>query len=328
MPSGGQHEVKTRRAAVELSEQGHGAWAIAKQLKVPRNTVVRWVGHYRRQGDEGLEPAAMKQKYSMETKVAAVEALLGGTVQSQVMKDFEIRSDASLERWVRIYRKDGPEGLQPKPIGRPRKQPAPAAQETLEEKVHRLEMENAALRKLQALAARRRLRGQVRRPQDIDQGDFRRNPGPIWAPKVRIELVKRHGIRMSGKTVLREMTRSGCPCRIRRRKYQSYKGEAGKTAPNVLKRNFHAKKPNSKWGTDVTEFKVAGRKMYLSPSSTCSTAKLSPTRSTPVLRWPWSLTCSGTRSDGLVRRIALSCTRIRAGSTSIWPTAESWRRTD
>jgi putative transposase len=52
---------------------------------------------------------------------------------------------------------------------------------------------------------------------------------------------------MSGKTVLREMTRSGCLCRIRRRKYQSYKGEAGKTAPNVLKRNFHAKKPNSKW---------------------------------------------------------------------------------
>lgn len=58
--------------------------------------------------------------------------------------------------------------------------------------------------------------------------------------------------------MLREMTRSGCICRIRRRKYQSYKGEAGKTAPNVLKRNFRARKPNTKWGTDVTEFKVAG----------------------------------------------------------------------
>lgn len=47
MPSGGEHVITTRRAAVELLEQGHGAWAIAKQLKVPRNTVVRWVGHYR-----------------------------------------------------------------------------------------------------------------------------------------------------------------------------------------------------------------------------------------------------------------------------------------
>jgi transposase len=158
LPSGGEYVVETRRAAVELLEQGHGAWAIAKQLKVPRNTVVRWVGHYRRQGDEGLEPAAMKQTYSRETKVAAVEAFLGGAVKSRVMKDFEIRSDASLERWVRIYRKDGPEGLRPKPIGRPRKQPVPAAEETLEEKVQRLEMENAALKKLQALAARRRPR--------------------------------------------------------------------------------------------------------------------------------------------------------------------------
>lgn len=83
--------------------------------------------------------------------------------------------------------------------------------------------------------------------------------------RVRIELAKRHSIRMSGKTVLREMTRSGCICRIRRRKYQSYKGEAGKTAPNVMKRNFRAKKRNTKWGTDVTEFKIAGRKIYLSP---------------------------------------------------------------
>lgn len=83
--------------------------------------------------------------------------------------------------------------------------------------------------------------------------------------RIRIELAKRHSIGMSGKTVLREMTRSGCICRIRRKKYQSYKGEAGKTAPNVLKRNFRAKKPNTKWGTDVTEFKVAGRRIYLSP---------------------------------------------------------------
>jgi transposase len=158
VPSGQAHVTTTRRAAVELLEQGHGAWAIAKQLKVPRNTVVRWVGHYRRQGDEGLEPAAMKQKYSTETKVAAVEAFLRGAVKTQVMKDFELRSDTSLERWVRIYRKDGPEGLRPKPVGRPRKQPAPTAEETLEEKVQRLEMENAALKKLQALAARKRPR--------------------------------------------------------------------------------------------------------------------------------------------------------------------------
>ncbi|MGG0815182.1 IS3 family transposase, partial [Paenibacillus alvei] len=47
--------------------------------------------------------------------------------------------------------------------------------------------------------------------------------------------------------------------------YRSYKGTIGKIAPNVLDRNFHAKKPNEKWVTDITEFKLFGEKLYLSP---------------------------------------------------------------
>ena len=52
---------------------------------------------------------------------------------------------------------------------------------------------------------------------------------------------------------------------IRRVKYRSYRGEVGKTAPNILNRDFEALRPNEKWATDVTEFKVADRKAYLSP---------------------------------------------------------------
>ena len=48
-------------------------------------------------------------------------------------------------------------------------------------------------------------------------------------------------------------------------KYHSYKGEVGKVADNLLKRNFKADKPNQKWATDVTEFKVDNHKLYLSP---------------------------------------------------------------
>ena len=36
-------------------------------------------------------------------------------------------------------------------------------------------------------------------------------------------------------------------------------------AKNLLERNFIAQRPNQQWVTDVTEFKVAQKKLYLSP---------------------------------------------------------------
>ena len=36
-------------------------------------------------------------------------------------------------------------------------------------------------------------------------------------------------------------------------------------APNIIKRNFTATKPDQKWTTDITEFHLFGRKVYLSP---------------------------------------------------------------
>ena len=52
---------------------------------------------------------------------------------------------------------------------------------------------------------------------------------------------------------------------VRPKKYRSYKGDVGQAAPNELKRQFEAKAVNEKWVTDVTEFNVAGKKLYLSP---------------------------------------------------------------
>jgi len=36
-------------------------------------------------------------------------------------------------------------------------------------------------------------------------------------------------------------------------------------APNLLNRDFQAETPNQKWTTDITEFSLFGRKLYLSP---------------------------------------------------------------
>lgn len=84
--------------------------------------------------------------------------------------------------------------------------------------------------------------------------------------RMRAVLKAQHGISMSGKTVLKLMREEGHLCQVRRkRKYVSYRGAVGKTAANVLNRNFEASKPAKKWVTDVTEFYVLGQKQYLSP---------------------------------------------------------------
>lgn len=52
---------------------------------------------------------------------------------------------------------------------------------------------------------------------------------------------------------------------VRPKKYRSYKGQLDRIADNHLKRNLNTSKPNEKWVTDFTEFKVQSEKLYLSP---------------------------------------------------------------
>jgi putative transposase len=67
------------------------------------------------------------------------------------------------------------------------------------------------------------------------------------------------------KLVMKLMRQEHLSCVLRPRKYRSYRGEIGRVAPNRLNRRFKTGQPNSKWTTDVTEFKVNGQKLYLSP---------------------------------------------------------------
>lgn len=73
------------------------------------------------------------------------------------------------------------------------------------------------------------------------------------------------GIRITPKTVLKLMRELDIRCKVRCKRHLSYKGEVGKTAPNLLKRRFHAAMPGRKLVTDVTEFHICGQKVYLSP---------------------------------------------------------------
>jgi transposase InsO family protein len=73
------------------------------------------------------------------------------------------------------------------------------------------------------------------------------------------------------------------------RSSSSYKGQAGRVEPD-LQRQFTAKRMNQKWTTDVTEFNVAGEKLYLSPVMDLL-AKSSPSKRQDDRTSNWSRTC-------------------------------------
>lgn len=93
---------------------------------------------------------------------------------------------------------------------------------------------------------------------------YHENRGRYGYRRITAELRNRN-LPLNHKTVQRLMKELGLVCRVRMKKYRSYKGEVGKIAPNLLNRDFHADRPNQKWVTDVTEFSLFGEKLYLSP---------------------------------------------------------------
>ena len=93
---------------------------------------------------------------------------------------------------------------------------------------------------------------------------YHRHKGRYGYRRVQTEL-GRHQHHLSPKTVQKLMGKLGLKSTVRPKRYQPYRGPEGKTAPNLLGRTFGAAKPNQKWVTDVTEFNIAGKKVYLSP---------------------------------------------------------------
>ncbi|MBB3114808.1 transposase InsO family protein [Paenibacillus phyllosphaerae] len=100
--------------------------------------------------------------------------------------------------------------------------------------------------------------------KQLVQSIYDEHEGRYGYRRIRDELVNR-GHRVNHKKVQRLMKELGLKSVVRMKKYRSYKGTVGRIAPNVLDRQFQAEKPNQKWVTDITEFKLFGEKLYLSP---------------------------------------------------------------
>lgn len=82
--------------------------------------------------------------------------------------------------------------------------------------------------------------------------------------RVHQELLNR-GYEVNHKRVQRLMSKAGLMGKRPKEKYNSYKGNVGKTADNLINRDFGTTAPLQKWTTDVSQFNFPWGKCYISP---------------------------------------------------------------
>lgn len=147
-----KYSNETRIEAARLFDAGFGFRTVGSMLGVSSGTCRAWHDSHRQGHLLGLGVMTTHKHYVAEEKLAAVELFLTGVSKTDVMARFGIGSRALLTKWVAIYRQLGPEGLEPKPKGRP-KQVLDVSSETDEQRIRRLELEVAVLKKSIALLA-------------------------------------------------------------------------------------------------------------------------------------------------------------------------------
>lgn len=156
------HSEDKRIEAAKQFALGYGYYMVATYLGLSPGTARKWQDAFRQ--DRLLHSGGVRENriYPEQLKLAAVEKFLAGTPKTEIILEFGISTRSLFDRWVAAYRKDGPSGLALKPRGRKRSE---VVQESLEAKVYRLEMENALLKKFQALMTQEEAAQSSRRKQ-------------------------------------------------------------------------------------------------------------------------------------------------------------------
>jgi transposase len=139
-----------------------GYLALGKKYDLQHSTVKRWVDWYQTHGLAGL--AKKFTHYSAEFKLSVLRHVWDNALSySQAATHFNIRNPGVLAQWVRLYRHGGLDALEPRRKGRPPTMPTPSkkpspnqepavqSHEALLEELNYLRLENAYLKKLQAL---------------------------------------------------------------------------------------------------------------------------------------------------------------------------------
>ncbi|XTS86821.1 IS3 family transposase [Enterococcus faecium] len=227
-----------------LNNEG-GYKYLAHKYQINRTLVRHWVRIYNYHGWEGLVGGG--KSYTTKFKLDVIEYMeTNGLSIQETAKKFNIGSNRTLSKWIRI---------KVKTILQLKKEfklnlllsIAQLAKSTYYYWVKKLDKPDKYSKIKQEITA-----------------IVKESRNSYGYRRVTLAL-KMKGYTINHKTVRKLMSQMGLTCQIRIKRYKSYKGTVGKIAKNVLKRNFSVDTPNKKWVTDVTEFKIKGRKIYLSP---------------------------------------------------------------
>jgi len=104
--------------------------------------------------------------------------------------------------------------------------------------------------------------------RDTVKSVFHENRGRYGYRRIHA-IITKNGQRVSEKVVRRIMREEKLIVPHKKRRYMSYLGEISPAVENIVARDFHAEKPNTKWLTDLTEFHIPAGKIYLSPVLDC-----------------------------------------------------------
>lgn len=159
-----KYSKELRLQVVVEVESGKSIESTARKFNVSQNVVREWWRRYSKGGIEQL--FSTNQKYSSNFKLYAIEyRWSNGLSYSQAASDLGIPNQGTLYAWEKLYLGKGANGLldtkKGRPVKMPRKDknPSKKAQLTREQQLEaenaQLRMENAYLKKLNALVVER-----------------------------------------------------------------------------------------------------------------------------------------------------------------------------
>ena len=164
-----KHSAQFKLKVVNDYLGGGGYLRVANHYGINTTDVRKWVLTHKLHGVSALQKRGYQQ-YTPQFKLLALEHMRANKASPRsTSAQFNIASPSTILVWQRLYNEGGITALEPKPRGRPSmpkrheiqallaKPSSELTPDELLRKLHYLEVENAYLKKLQALAQQKHL---------------------------------------------------------------------------------------------------------------------------------------------------------------------------